>query len=108
MNGNVKEKIGFIIPCYRSENTIKMVIEEIKNTMQDMNRLYEIILINDCSPDETFTVLKHLVKSYNNITAINLSKNFGQHAAIMAGFSYLSEDIDIVCCLDDDGQTPAS
>lgn len=101
------EKIGFVVPCYRSECTIETVVGEIKQAMQGMQREYEIILVNDCSPDHTFTVLQKLAETDEHVTAINFAKNFGQHAAIMAGFSYLSDDTEIVCCLDDDGQTPA-
>ncbi len=66
---------------------------------------YEIVLVNDCSPDDTFEVIKKLCGENNNITGISLAKNFGQHGALMAGFHYAKGDITI--CLDDDGQTPA-
>ncbi len=63
------------------------------------------MLVNDCSPDDTFEVIKKLCGENNNITGISLAKNFGQHGALMAGFHYAKGDITI--CLDDDGQTPA-
>jgi len=100
-------KISFVIPCYNSEKTITTVVDEIKETMTDSEQSFEIILVNDCSKDQTFSVIKQLAKNNINITAVNLAKNFGQHAAIMAGFNYLSEETQLVCCLDDDGQTPA-
>lgn len=102
------KKIGFVIPCYRSENTIDIVVKELEDTISKMNFDYEILLVNDYSPDNTFKKLEELARTHKCVTAINLAKNFGQHAAIMAGFSYLSEDTDVVCCLDDDGQTPAN
>lgn len=67
---------------------------------------YEIILVNDCSPDNTFQVIEKLCREHENITGVNLAKNFGQHSALMAGFHYVSGDI--VVCMDDDGQTPPS
>jgi len=67
--------------------------------------VYEIILVNDCSPDETFEVIKALCVRCNNITGISLARNFGQHAALMAGLRRAGGDI--IVCLDDDGQTPA-
>lgn len=100
-------KVGFVIPCYKSALTIKSVVNEIENTVRRLNLDYEIILVNDSSPDNTFDVISNMAKNDGHITAINLAKNFGQHAAIMAGFSCLSKDADMVCCLDDDGQTPA-
>lgn len=95
--------ISFVIPCYRSKLTIGKVVDEIKETMA--NDEFEIILVNDASPDNTFDVIRKLCANNANIIGINLNKNFGQHAALMAGFHYVRGDI--VVCLDDDGQTPA-
>ena len=99
------KKISFVIPCYRSAMTIEGVIEEIRNTMQNLSYAYEVILVNDFPMDATFDVIKALAEKYDNIVGVNLAKNFGQHAALMAGFGYCTGDI--VVCLDDDGQTPA-
>ncbi len=99
-------KISFVIPCYRSEHMIGKVIEEINTTMESMPQYtYEVVLINDCSPDNTFGAIKALGEKYSFIKGINLARNFGQHAALMAGFRHVTGDI--VVCLDDDGQTPA-
>ena len=100
-------KISFVIPCYRSENTLESVVDEIRKTMQEMTDYeFDMFLVNDCSPDNTFEVIRQLCEKYDNITGINLAKNFGQHAALMAGLRM--SDGDIVVCLDDDGQTPAN
>lgn len=96
-------RISFVIPCYRSEKTIGAVVEEIEKTMG--GRDYEIILVNDCSPDGTVEAIKSLAAGDAHITGVDLAKNFGQHAAIMAGFHQVTGDV--VVCLDDDGQTPA-
>lgn len=99
-------KVSFVIPCYRSEKTLPGVIDEIRTTMDGLSEYtYEIILVNDCSPDNTFETIKELAAKYDNITGISLARNFGQHAALMAGFGKVSGDI--IVCLDDDGQTPA-
>ena len=99
-------KISFVIPCYRSEYTIEAVVAEIMDTMKGLSTYnYDIFLVNDCSPDNTFAVIRRICEKYNNVTGINLAKNFGQHAALMAGLR--KSDGDIVVCLDDDGQTPA-
>ena len=98
--------ISFVIPCYRSEQTIGNVVEEINTTMAKLEGYgHEIILVNDCSPDNTFETIRALCKEHDCIKGINLAKNFGQHAALMAGFRHCKGDI--VVCLDDDGQTPA-
>lgn len=101
------EKVSFVIPCYRSEQTITHVVEEIRETMAGLSQYeYEMVLVNDCSPDDTFGVIRKLCAEDRRITGINLAKNFGQHAALMAGFRQVQGDI--VVCLDDDGQTPAN
>ena len=98
--------ISFVIPCYRSSQTLPGVIQEIKDTMKTLkNYEYEIVLVNDSSPDDTFCVITGLCRENDDITGINLARNFGQHAALMAGFHYVKGDV--VVCLDDDGQTPA-
>lgn len=101
------KKVSYVIPCYRSEKTLPSVIEEIKETMHKLNQYaYEVILVNDSSPDNTWETIQSICAEKDNITGINLSKNFGQHAALMAG---MRESVgDYVICLDDDGQTPAN
>ena len=107
MEENMSRLVSFVIPCYRSEQTIGKVIEEINSTMAKMPQYtYEIILVNDASPDNTFETIRDLCRKQSNICGINLAKNFGQHAALMAGFHYVHGEI--VVCLDDDGQTPAN
>ena len=99
-------KISFVIPCYRSENTLETVVKEIKDKIASMQKYdYEIILINDCSPDNTFGVIRKLCAEDKHIIGLDHAKNFGQHAALMAGFHFVTGDI--IICLDDDGQTPA-
>lgn len=99
-------KISFVIPCYRSSETLPKVVEEIKSTMSELHKdEYEIILVNDCSPDDTFETVKKIVSKNDNITGIDLAKNFGQHSALMAGLRETCGDV--MVCLDDDGQTPA-
>lgn len=100
-------KVSFVIPCYRSELTLPKVVDEINTTMKSMadKYTYEIVLVNDCSPDDTYDVIKTLASAQDNILGINLAKNFGQHSALMAGFRHIKGDI--LVCLDDDGQTPA-
>lgn len=98
--------ISFVIPCYRSQATLPSVIREIQETMEGLSQYtYEVVLVNDCSPDDTFETIRELCRENANMTGINLAKNFGQHSALMAGFHQIKGDI--VVCLDDDGQTPA-
>ena len=102
----MRKLVSFVIPCYRSAQTIGKVVEEISVTLERSKQYrYEIILVNDASPDNTFEVIRSLCEKRKEICGVNLARNFGQHAALMAGFRYAHGDI--IVCLDDDGQTPA-
>lgn len=107
MKDEKKTKVSFVIPCYRSEETLPGVVKEICDAMRELEQYsYEIVLVNDSSPDDTMGTIRRLAEQYACVTGISLSKNFGQHAAIMAGLHEISGDIAV--CLDDDGQTPAN
>lgn len=103
-----KPLLSFVIPCYRSENTIGAVVKELTETVAVRADEYdhEIVLVNDGSPDHTAEAIEKLCEEYPSIVFVNLSRNFGQHSALMAGFHHVSGDI--IVCLDDDGQTPAN
>jgi len=99
-------KLSFVIPCYRSENTISDVVNSIKQTVANRPAYeYEIILVNDSSPDNVYDVITDLARNDFHIKGIDLAKNFGQHSALMTGYRYATGDI--IVCMDDDGQTPA-
>lgn len=101
------EKISFVIPCYRSEKTIMDVVNQIEKVMEEIPAYtYEILLVNDGSPDNVWFVIKEICKSHRFIQGINLSQNFGQHSALMAGYAACSGAY--VVTMDDDGQTPAT
>ncbi len=100
------KKVSFVIPCYRSENTLENVTTEITDTMKALTGYeYEILLVNDFSPDNTLGVIRRLCAADERMKGISFTRNFGQHAALMAGLRHAQGDY--VICLDDDGQTPA-
>ncbi|MBQ9991400.1 MAG: glycosyltransferase family 2 protein [Lachnospiraceae bacterium] len=101
----MRPQISFVIPCYNSEKTIESVVQEIIETVGDKNK-YEIILVNDGSRDHVWKVISEMSSVNEHIVGINLSKNFGQHSAVLAGFHFCNGDY--VVALDDDGQTPAN
>ena len=97
--------LSFTIPCYRSENTVEDVINEIIAKVREKEEYdYEIIAVNDCSPDNVWSILKRLSRENKKIKAIDLSINGGKHAALMAAYSIVKGDV--IIGVDDDGQCP--
>lgn len=99
-------KLSFVIPVYNSNNTLEELTSRIQKTVFKMKNefLYEIILINDFSRDDSLLICRRLCRSNKNIKLVNLSKNFGQQNALMAGFKFVTGDL--IICLDDDLQNP--
>ena len=82
---SISEKLSFVIPCYRSEDTIEAVVRDIDETVRQRPGYdYEVILVNDCSPDNTYEVLMRLADINPRVRVVNLARNFGQASAIMA------------------------
>lgn len=99
------EKISFVIPCYGSENTIAYVVDEIKATLDVRPEYtYEIITVNDYSPDRVYEKLVELSSKDSRIKVINFAKNTNRLGAVMAGLNYASGQYIVV--MDDDGQCP--
>lgn len=101
----MESKISFIIPCYGSEKTVSIVIDEIKKIVNKNNKYdYEIVAVNDKSPDNVWKVLCSLAKKDKKIKIINLAKNMNRPGALMAGMSEVTGDY--IVLMDDDGQCP--
>ena len=100
-----KKKISFIIPCYGSEKTVGLVIKEIDEKVDEKKEYdYEVIAVNDHSPDNVWEVLKQIAEKNKNVKLINLAKNMNRPGALMAGMSKVTGDYIIL--MDDDGQCP--
>ena len=102
----MKKLLSFVIPCYRSENTIEKVIQEIRETVARRQETYdyEVICVNDSSPDNVLSVLKKLAEKDTRVKVVDFSKNRGKHAAVLAGMSFAKGDY--IVNLDDDCQCP--
>ncbi len=92
---------SIVIPIYNEEKSISDLIIEIYNCLSNINYKFEIILINDCSNDETILVLKKLKKKYN-IKYFNNEKNMGQSFSILNGVR--ESKFSTIVTLDGDGQ----
>ena len=105
MENNNNLKLSFIIPCYGSEKTVGLVIDEIDKVVSQNSKYdYEVIAVNDHSPDNVWKVLKDIAKNNSKVKLINLAKNMNRPGALMAGMSETTGDYIIL--MDDDGQCP--
>lgn len=105
MEENNNKKLSFIIPCYGSEKTVGIVIEEIDKVVSQNSRYdYEVVAVNDHSPDNVWQVLKNIAQNNPKVKLINLAKNMNRPGALMAGMSKTTGDYIIL--MDDDGQCP--
>ena len=101
----MKPLISFVIPCYHSEKTITPVVEDIARVVEEDGRYrFEVVLVNDNPPDETWRTIRDLSARHPYVRGFCMTHNFGQHAALMAGYRNCKGDL--VVSLDDDGQTP--
>src|SRR4051794_39899760 len=97
--------ISVVIPVYRSSQSLPELVERLVLTLDDLGRPYDLILVDDCSPDDTWQVLEALRAQHGSrVKIVSLARNQGQHNAILCGFSVATGDV--VITMDDDLQNP--
>ena len=84
--------ISIVSPVYRAEKILPILVSEINLVMERIGEDYEIILVDDRSPDNSWEVMKVLSSQNPKIKSIRLSRNFGQHSAIFAGLTRAKGD----------------
>ena len=99
---DIKQLISIIIPVYNESESIGFLLDEVINVMSFNKFNFELIVVNDGSKDNTQQVLKQLTLKIKDLSVISLRKNYGQTAAMSAGFDYSKGDI--VITLDGDLQ----
>jgi polyisoprenyl-phosphate glycosyltransferase len=100
----MKQRVSIVIPVYRSAKILPALAQQTDDAMKTagLARNYELILVNDCSPDESWQVIEALCDQCKAVKGINLMKNTGQHNAIMAGLNLASGKV--IVTMDDDLQ----
>lgn len=94
--------VSVVIPVYRSADCLRTLVEMIAEVLVSAGKQYEVILVNDFSPDQSWAIIKSLCEENNNVVGVDLRRNFGQDNAIMAGLR-LSKG-DYIAIMDDDLQ----
>lgn len=86
-------KVTLVVPCYNEENNVGLFYEVADNAFANKNFEYEIVFVNDGSKDNTYAELKKIYNAHSaNVSVVNLSRNFGKEAAILAGLKRASGD----------------
>ncbi|MBR6147713.1 MAG: glycosyltransferase family 2 protein [Lachnospiraceae bacterium] len=94
-------KLSIIIPVYYNEDNLIPLYEDIKEKfIEKIDYDYELIMVNDGSKDDSFRIMLELAQNDKNIKIVNLSRNFGSHAACLCGLSYATGDCAIVKAAD--------
>lgn len=101
-----RKLISFVIPCYASEGSVALVIDEIRSVVRQRQDTYDyqIIAVNDSSPDHVMDVLRRCAGEDPKVIAVDLAKNGGRHNALMCGCHFAQGDY--VVFIDDDQQCP--
>ena len=107
--GDGEHTVAVVVPVYHGETTLEALVEELERitTIQRSPlghpfRVSEVVLVHDCGPDASDTVIRRLAGRYDFVRPVWLSRNFGQHAATLAGMA--STSADWVVTMDEDGQ----
>ena len=99
-----KQKISAIVACYKDAKAIPYMNDRLVAVFKKIDIDYEIIFVNDCSPDDTLDVIEEISKSNSKVIGISHSRNFGSQAAFMSGMNIATGDACVL--LDGDLQDP--
>jgi undecaprenyl-phosphate 4-deoxy-4-formamido-L-arabinose transferase len=94
--------LSLVIPVYRSEDCLRPVMEAIAQALVPARLTYEVILVNDCSPDQSWKVIEGLCQDHANVRGVDLRRNFGQDNAIITGLRFARGKYVVI--MDDDLQ----
>jgi len=99
-----QETISIVVACYRDEAAIPHLHQQVQDTFEDLNYDFELIFVNDGSPDNTLQAIEQLSRADSRVIGITHSRNFGSQAAFLSGMKVSSGDY--VCLMDGDLQDP--
>lgn len=96
-------KLSIVSPVYRAAKILPLLVKRIEKSVFKITDDYEIILVDDYSPDDSWNVIEVIAHSNPKVVGVKLSRNFGQHKAITAGLSFVTGDWVVVmdCDLQD-------
>src|SRR5215211_1401279 len=96
--------LSIVVPVYKGESLIEPLIAKLNNTLPSFAKKYEIILVNDGSPDKSWALIEALTRKYRGVKGICLMRNYGQHNATLCGVR--AARYEVVVTMDQDLQHP--
>lgn len=93
MDKPVPPRLSIVIPVFNEADNLELLLEELRPVLQELGYTYEILIVDDGSTDNSWSVLRSLQKKEARIKLIRLRKNFGQTAALSAGFDHAQGEI---------------
>jgi glycosyltransferase involved in cell wall biosynthesis len=96
--------LSVVIPVYRSELILPELVQRLESALSKISLEFEVVMVNDCSPDRSWDVICQLAQQYSWIRAVNLMRNYGQHNALLCGIR--AARYGIIVTMDDDLQHP--
>jgi len=96
--------LSVVIPVYRCEDTLPELTARLAQALPQLSPIYEVVLVNDCSPDNSWQVIQNLSQQYTWLVGINLKRNYGQHNATLCGVR--TARYEVIVTMDDDLQHP--
>jgi dolichol-phosphate mannosyltransferase len=96
--------VSAIVACYKDNQAIPIMYERLRATFDKMNIDFEIIFVNDCSPDDTEEVIRAISRNDRRVTGVTHSRNFGSQSAFRSGMEIASKNACVL--LDGDLQDP--
>jgi glycosyltransferase involved in cell wall biosynthesis len=105
-NGKIvpRMNLSIVVPVYKGENLIESLVAQLSQTLPTFANQYEIILINDGSPDNSWPLIQRLTDRYKWVRGICMMRNYGQHNATLCGVRLARYEI--VVTMDQDLQHP--
>lgn len=93
-----------VIPVYKSSQILEDLVAELSRVLPEISRMYEVILVDDGSPDQSWQVIEALARRFNWVRGIHMMRNYGQHNALLCGIRAAKHPI--LVTMDDDLQHP--
>ena len=98
--------VSVVVPIYNAELTLRDLYDQLMPAMEELTDPFEVVMVEDCSRDRSWDIIRELSANDERVHGIRLSRNYGQHNALLCGIRAACHDV--VVTMDDDLQNPVS